>query len=100
MQFDQNGREFIALLGGAAAAWPVGAHAQQGERMRRIGVLLPAVADDSEFQTLVSAFLQGLQQLGWTDGHNVRIDYRSSADDAERTRKYAVELVASPRRSF
>ena len=66
-------REFISLLGGAAAARPLAARAQQGERVRRIGVLLPAAADDSEFQTRVSAFLQELQQLGWAIGRNVRI---------------------------
>ena len=60
-------REFITLLGGAAAAWPLAARAQQGERMRRIGVLMPAAADDPEAQARVAAFLQGLQQLGWTD---------------------------------
>ena len=69
-------REFITLLGGAAA-WPLAASAQQpGERMRRIGVLLPAAADDPEFQARVGAFLQGLQQSGWTIGRNVRIDTR------------------------
>ena len=61
-------REFITLLSGAAAAWPLAARAQQPERMRRIGVLLPAAADDAEFQARVGAFLQGLAQLGWTDG--------------------------------
>jgi putative ABC transport system substrate-binding protein len=65
-------REFVTLLGGAAA-WPLAAHAQQAERMRRIGVLLPATADDLVFQDRVGAFLQGLQQSGWTIGHNARI---------------------------
>jgi putative tryptophan/tyrosine transport system substrate-binding protein len=69
-------REFITLLGGAAAAWPLAARAQQGERMRRVGVLVPAAADDSQYQTSVGAFLQGLGQLGWTIGRNVRIDTR------------------------
>ena len=69
-------REFITLLGGAAAAWPLAARAQQGERMRRIGVLTGGrAADDPEAQARIAAFLQGLQQLGWTDGRNVRIDY-------------------------
>ena len=68
-------REFITLLGGAAAAWPLAARAQQGERMRRIGVLMSLAADDPEGQARIAAFLQGLQQLGWTDGRNVRIDY-------------------------
>ena len=69
-------RNFITLLGGAAAAWPLAARAQQAERMRRVGVLLAAAADDAEFQARIGAFLQGLQQLGWTDGRNVRIDTR------------------------
>jgi ABC-type uncharacterized transport system substrate-binding protein len=87
-------REFISLLGGAAAAWPLTARAQQGERMRRIGVLMNLTADDPETSARVTAFAQGLQQLGWTDGRNVRIDYRWSAGDADRSRKYAAELVA------
>ena len=68
-------RAFIAALGGAAV-WPLAARAQQGERVRRIGLLVPATVDDSEYQTRLQAFLQGLQQLGWTDGRNVRIDTR------------------------
>ena len=88
-----NRRGMIAALGGAAA-WPIAARAQQGERMRRIGVLLPATADDPEFQARVAAFVQGLQQLGWTEGRNVRIDIRWGAGDAERIRRYAAELVA------
>ena len=87
-------REFITLLGGAAVAWPLAARAQQPERTRRIGVLLGATADDTEFQAWVGAFRQALQELGWTDGRNIRIDYRCAAADAERTRKYAAELVA------
>ena len=67
-------REFITLLGGAAAAWPLAARAQQRERMRRIGVLMTLAADDPEGQARLAAFLQGLQELGWTDGRNVRID--------------------------
>ena len=69
-------REFFALLGGAVAAWPLAVRAQQGERVRRIGVLLPASADDARFQTFVGAFLQELQSLGWSIGRNVRIDTR------------------------
>ena len=87
-------REFITLLGGAAAAWPLAARAQQAERMRRIGVLMSLAADDPEGQARLAAFLQGLQQLGWTDGRNVRIDTRWGAGDADRIRKYAAELVA------
>jgi putative ABC transport system substrate-binding protein len=87
-------REFITLLGGAVAAWPLAARGQQGERMRRIGVLLGATADDTEFQVWVGAFRQALQELGWTDGRNIHFDYRYTAGDAERTRKYAAELVA------
>jgi len=86
-------REFITLAGGAVA-WPLAARAQQGGGMRRIGVLLPATADDPEFQARVAAFVQGLQQLGWTEGRNVRIDIRWGAGDAERIRRYAAELVA------
>ena len=72
-------REFITLLGGAAAAWPLAARAQQRERMRRIGVLMRLAADDPQAQTRNAAFLQGLQQLGWIVGRNVRIDYRWAA---------------------
>jgi putative ABC transport system substrate-binding protein len=87
-------REFISLLGGTAAAWPLAARAQQSERMRRIGVLMPLTADDPESPARVTAFAQGLQQFGWTDGRNVRIDYRWAAGDADRHRRYAAELVA------
>ncbi|MGB6313810.1 MAG: ABC transporter substrate-binding protein [Pseudolabrys sp.] len=87
-------REFITLLGGAASVWPLAAHAQQDERMRRIGVLYSgAAADDPDGQTRSAAFVQGLQQLGWTDGRNMRIDYRWGAGDADNIRKYAAELV-------
>jgi putative ABC transport system substrate-binding protein len=75
------------------AAWPLAAHAQQPERMRRIGVLLPLAADDSESQTRIGAFLQSLQQLGWTVGRNLQIDYRWGAGSADRVRKYAAELT-------
>ena len=86
-------RAFITLLGGAAA-WPLAARAQQGERVRRIGVLLPATADDLEFQARVGAFLQGLQQLGWTIGRNVRIDTRWATTNAAEIRRHAAELAA------
>ena len=88
-------REFITLLGGTTAAWPLAARAQQGERMRRIGVLQGGGdTDDPRSQPNVAAFLQALQQLGWTDGRNVKIDYRWPAGDADKARKYAAELVA------
>src|SRR5215470_14916212 len=87
-------REVITLLGGAAATWPIAARAQQGERMRRVGVLMPLAADDPEGQSRVAAFAQGLQQSGWTIGRNVRIDTRWAAGDAERIHKYAAELAA------
>ena len=86
-------REFITLLGGAAAAWPLAAGAQQADRLRRIGVLMSLAADDPESQARLAAFAQGLQQLGWTIGQNVRVDYRWALN-ADTTRKYAAELVA------
>src|SRR5262245_14664687 len=86
-------REFITLLGGAAATWPLVAWAQQGERMRRIGVLMNLASDDAEGQARLTAFAQGLQQFGWTDGRNARIEYRWAVGDAERIRKQAAELV-------
>jgi ABC-type uncharacterized transport system substrate-binding protein len=86
-------REFITLLGGAAA-WPMAARAQQTDRMRRIGVLLPATADDSVFQIRVGAFLQGLALLGWSIGQNVRIDIRWATANATNIRRQAVELAA------
>jgi len=95
MQFNQlKRRGFITLLGGAAVSWPLAARAQQGDRMRRIGVLMARNADDPEQQARLTAFLQGLQESGWSDGRNVRIDIRWSAGDSERRRKYAAELVA------
>ena len=87
-------REFITLLGGAAAAWPLAASAQQGERMRRIGILLPAAADDAVFQAWVGAFLQALALLGWTIGRNVRIDTRWATANTAEIRRHAGELVA------
>ena len=86
-------RTFIAALGGAVA-WPLMARAQQPERMRRIGVLMPLSADDPEAQGRIAAFVQGLQQLGWTDGGNVRIDTRWASGNADDTRKHVAELVA------
>jgi putative ABC transport system substrate-binding protein len=87
-------REFITLLGGAAAAWPLTSHAQQSERVRRIGVLIPLAADDPQSQRRLTAFVQGLQELGWTDGRNIRIETRWTAGDTNRMRRHAAELVA------
>jgi putative ABC transport system substrate-binding protein len=87
-------REFITLLSGAAAAWPLAAHAQQADRIRRIGILMNIAADDSVAQNYVGAFMQGLAQLGWSVGRNLRVDLRWGAGDAERIRRYAAELVA------
>ena len=87
-------RKFIAALGGTAIAWPLGARAQQADRMRRVAVLDNRAADDPEGRARLAVFLQGLQELGWTDGRNVRIDYRWAAADADRSRTYAAELVA------
>jgi putative ABC transport system substrate-binding protein len=89
-----NRRQFITLLGGAAAAWPLAARAQQGDRMRRIGVLMSTAADDPEGKARFTAFKQGLQQLGWDDGHNARIEARWSGGNADDMRRYAAELVA------
>ena len=86
-------REFITLLGGAAA-WPLGARAQQAERMRRIGVLMSTAVDDPQDPARLAAFAQGLQELGWTIGRNLRIDYRWGASSPDNTRKYAAELAA------
>jgi len=91
-------RQFIAFLGGAAG-WPLVARAQQPDRVRRIGVFMTLAADDPEVAPRITAFAQGLQELGWTDGRNMRIDYRWSAGDAERVRRYASELVALLRMS-
>ena len=87
-------RAFITLIGGAAAAWPLAARAQQGERMRRIGVLMPFTADDPESLARLAAFVQALERSGWSVGRNVRIDYRWTGGDAERIRKGATELAA------
>jgi hypothetical protein len=87
-------REFIALLGGAAAARPSLARAQQPERMRRIGVLMASAADDVESQARIAGFLQGLQQLGWADGRNIRIDTRWATTNPDDIRRHAAELAA------
>jgi putative ABC transport system substrate-binding protein len=87
-------REFITLLGGAAVAWPRAARAQQADRMRRVGVLESRTADDPEGRARLAVFAEGLRELGWTEGRNVRIDYRWAAANADRHRTYAAELVA------
>ena len=87
-------REFISLLGGAAVAWPLAARAQRNERMRRIGVLLPATADDTVFQARVGAFLQELALLDWTIGRNLRIDIHWAPTTANAIRRHAAELVS------
>ena len=89
-------REFITLFGGMAAIWPLAANAQQGEPMRRVGVLMDLAENDQEGQARIGTFLQSMQQSGWTNGRNVQINIRWGAGDAERIRKHAVELVALP----
>jgi putative tryptophan/tyrosine transport system substrate-binding protein len=90
---DMRRREFITLLGGATA-WPLAARAQQGERMRRIGVLMAVPENDHEYQAFLAAFREGLQKLGWAEGRNIRIDTRWAALDAEAMQRFAKELVA------
>src|SRR5262245_19332668 len=87
-------RDFIILVGGAAASWPLAAHAQQPQAMRRIGALMSTSADNPDALAGISAFAQGLQERGWTIGGNIRIEYRWGAGDLDRFRKYAAELVA------
>src|SRR5215471_18866455 len=87
-------RDFITLLGGAAA-WPLAARAQQGERMRRIGVLMGYPEGDPQAQANVTALLRGLQNLGWAEGRNVQIDYRWAGGDPDRARTFARELIAT-----
>ena len=95
MTFDKlRRRKFITLLGGAAVAWPLAARAQQPERMRRIGVLMNRSADDPEAQARLKAFVQGLQQLGWAEGRNARVELRWTAGVAANLHRYAAELVA------
>src|SRR4051794_26959510 len=94
MQFDQlRRRELIALLGGAAAVWPLATRAQQPNRMQRIGVLIEYAENDPEGQSRLVPFREGLRKLGWADGGNVRIDYRWGAGDPDRIRVFAAELV-------
>ena len=88
-------REFITLLGGAAVAWPLSARAQQGERMRRVGVIMPLTADDPVGQARIAALREGLEKLGWTEGRNIRMDTRwATTSDAESMQRFAKELVA------
>ena len=87
-------REFITLLGGAAAGWPIAARAQQTERMRRIGVLMAYAESDREGQAWIAAFREGLQTAGWAEGRNIRIVLRWAADDVELMQQFAKELVA------
>jgi putative tryptophan/tyrosine transport system substrate-binding protein len=87
-------RDFITLLGGIAVSLPIGAYAQLGARMRRIGAMMLLAEDDPQQKAWTEAFLQGLQEAGWTDRSNIQIDYRWGAGDAARARRYAAELVA------
>src|SRR5437870_4381436 len=94
MQFGRvKRRDFITLLGGAAA-WPLSAHAQQGERMRRIGVVMSIAENDPEGQSRVTAFEQALRSLDWTSGRNLSIEYRWAASDPNRMKAYGAELIA------
>src|SRR5215510_9594287 len=86
-------REFITLIGGAAVAWPLPAHAQQPDRMRRIGVLMAFAESDREGQTWVAAFHGALQELGWTEGRNIQVDIRWGAANVELMQRFAKELV-------
>jgi hypothetical protein len=94
MQFSQNRREFITLIGGAAAAWPLAARAQQPDRVRRIGVLMGVSEDDPETKARVAAFRWGLERRGWLEGRNLHLDYRFTAARGERLPALAKELVA------
>src|ERR1700681_4881111 len=87
-------RDFIALLGSAVSVWPIAARAQQSNGTQRIGVLMNLAADDPEGQDRVAAFQRGLQELGWTVGRNLQIDYRWAAADPENFRRFGAELVA------
>src|SRR3954471_20356851 len=88
-------REFISFLGGAAAAWPLAARAQEPGRLRRVGVLFAFFDSDPESQVRIAAFQQELESLGWREGHNIQIEYRWASGDAERFRTFAAELVAA-----
>ena len=94
MAIDTRRRQFISALGGAVVAWPLAARGQQGEIVRRIGMLMTQAEGDPEGRARIEAFVQALRRLGWTDGLNVHIEYRWSAGDADRIRKNAVEMAA------
>jgi putative ABC transport system substrate-binding protein len=87
-------RQFITLIGGTAIAWPLAANAQQGERMRHVGVLISLTADDPQSKARVTAFLRACRAFGWADGRNLSIDYRWGGGDVSRMRSYAAELIA------
>ncbi len=87
-------REFITLVGGATAAWPLAARAQQSQRMRRVGVLMAYAESDPEAQARVVAFRQGLRELGWTEGHNLQMDYRYGTGEPDRARIFVTELLS------
>src|SRR5215469_1382103 len=87
-------RNFITLLGGVAAAWPLGTHAQQGDRMRRLGILMAGAESDPHYQADVAVFREGLQKLGWVDGQNIRIEVRWAGFNGETMGRYAKELIA------
>lgn len=87
-------REFIALIGGVVVAWPSAAPGQQAERMRRVAVIMGTVRDDPQTKPRIAAFLHRLQELGWTDGRNVQIEYRWGAGSSDDMHKHAAELVA------
>src|SRR5260370_17367510 len=90
-----NRREFITLLSGAVVAWPLAARAQQSDRVRHIGVLIPTEEHDPESQARIAAFRHGLEEFGWTNGRNIRTDYRFAGGDTDRIRTHVAELVNS-----
>src|SRR5580704_12569583 len=94
MAIDIGRRQFVSALGGATLAWSLAARAQQSDKLRLIGVLMPTAADDPLSKARYTAFVQGLQELGWVDGRNVRIEVRSTGGSAEHARPLAAELVA------
>ena len=96
MRISIQRREFIVALAGAAATWPLAARAQQGDRMRRVGVLSGFPADDPEMVARMATFRQAMQEQGWSEGRNLQIDYRSAGADAARIKFYAAELVGAP----